>query len=154
MNAEQKTTELRALMLPLQESFLLLPQSAVADISFHYEKTRDRNSRPGWFHGDLYWHGSNVPVISYEKLNGKNYNTDTYKEKIAICNLLDSSENYPAVGLLVKAVPRMVQIQRGALLADNTERLAQFALAQVVFQGERMSIPDLDGIAKLLDKSL
>ena len=49
---------------------------------------------------------------------------------------------------------RMVQIQRGALLADNTERLAQFALAQVVFQGERMSIPDLDGIAKLLDKSL
>lgn len=154
MNAEQAPTEVRALMLPLQESYLLLPQSAVADISFHYEKLKERGAKPEWFFGNLYWHGSNIPVISYEKLNGENYSSGAYKEKIAICNLLDSSENYPAVGVLVKAVPRMVKVQSGTVLSGAEDTSHEFALSHVVFQGEKMTIPDLDKIGKIIDKSL
>jgi chemosensory pili system protein ChpC len=154
MNAEQTPTEIRALMLPLQESYLLLPQSAVADISFHYEKLKERGSNPEWFYGNLYWHGSNIPVVSYEKLNGENYSSGVYKEKIAICNLLDSSENYPAIGLLVKAVPRMVQVQSGTLLSGQEESPQEFALSHVVFQGEKLAIPDLVKIGKMIDKVL
>jgi len=154
MNAEENIKELRALMLPLQESYLLLPQTAVADISFHYEKARDRAQQPEWFYGNLYWHGSNIPVISYEKLNNQDYSSGLYKEKIAICNLLDSSENYSAVGLLVKAVPRMVQIGNGELLAGSSDQEQPFALSHVQFQGDMMTIPDLEKIGQLLDQSL
>lgn len=154
MNTEQTPTELRALMLPLQDTYLLLPQTAVADISFHYEKVRDRSQKPDWFYGDLYWHGSNIPVVSYEKLNRSKYSTGLYKEKIAICNLLNSSENYSAVGILVKAVPRMLQIQSGTLLTSNAEEKEEYALSHVQFQGDNMAIPDLEKIGKEIDRTL
>jgi chemosensory pili system protein ChpC len=154
MNAEQRQAGLRALLLPLRETSLLIPQSVVADISFHYEKARDRQGKPDWFHGDLYWHGNNVPVISYEKLNGRSYAPGHHKEKIAICNLLDASGSYPAVGILVKAVPRMVQVDEGVLLSEDSEMKDKFALSQVRYQGESMTIPDLEKIGREINRSL
>jgi chemosensory pili system protein ChpC len=154
MNAEQRQAGLRALLLPLRETSLLIPQSVVADISFHYEKARDRQGKPDWFHGDLYWHGNNVPVISYEKLNGRSYAPGHHKEKIAICNLLDASGSYPAVGILVKAVPRMVQVDEGVLLSEDSELKDKFALSQVRYQGESMTIPDLEKIGREINRSL
>jgi chemosensory pili system protein ChpC len=154
MNAEQRQAGLRALLLPLRETSLLIPQSVVADISFHYEKARDRQGKPDWFHGDLYWHGNNVPVISYEKLNGRSYAPGHHKEKIAICNLLDASGSYPAVGILVKAVPRMVQVDEGVLLSEDSEMKDKFALSQVRYQGESMTIPDLEKIGREINRAL
>ena len=154
MSVTQAQGDIRALMLPLQASYLLLPQTAVADISFHYEKLKDRSGKPGWFQGNLYWHGTNIPVISYEKLNGNEYESGSYKEKIAICNLLDASESYPAVGILVKAVPRMAQIQRGELVTLKGEKRDEFSLSHVQFQGESMVIPDLDKISLEIDRAL
>ena len=154
MNAEQRPAVLRALLLPLRETTLLIPQSVVADISFHYEKARDRHGKPDWFHGDLYWHGNNVPVISYEKLNGRSYPPGHHKEKIAICNLLDVSGNYPAVGILVKAVPRMMQVEEGVLLSEDADMTDPFALAEVRYQGERMTIPDLEKIGREINRAL
>ena len=154
MNAEQRSAGLRALLLPLRETSLLLPQSVVADISFHYEKARDRQGKPDWFHGDLYWHGKNVPVISYETLNGRSYAPGHHKEKIAICNLLDASGSYPAVGILVKAVPRMVQVEEGVLLSDDADMKDPFALMEVRYHGERMTIPDLQKIGREINRIL
>ncbi|MGD8555724.1 MAG: chemotaxis protein CheW [Chromatiales bacterium] len=154
MNAEQRSVGLRALLLPLRETSLLLPQNVVADISFHYEKARDRQGKPDWFHGDLYWHGNNVPVISYEKLNGQAYIPGHHKEKIAICNLLDASGNYPAVGILVRAVPRMVQVDEGILLTEESAVKDSFALANVRFQGESMIIPDIQKIGREINRIL
>ena len=154
MNVEQRQAGLRALLLPLRETSLMIPQSVVADISFHYEKARDRQGKPDWFHGDLYWHGNNVPVISYEKLNGRSYAPGHHKEKIAICNLLDASGSYPAVGILVKAVPRMVQVDEGVLLSEDTEMKDEFALTQVRYQGESMTIPDLEKIGREINRTL
>jgi chemosensory pili system protein ChpC len=154
MNAEQRSAGLRALLLPLRETSLLLPQSVVADISFHYEKARDRQGKPDWFHGDLYWHGKNVPVISYEKLTGHSYAPGQHKEKIAICNLLDASGSYPAVGILVKAVPRMVQVEEGVLLSEETDVKDDYALTHVRYQGEKLTIPDLRKIGREIGRAL
>ena len=154
MNAEQRSAGLRALLLPLRETSLLLPQSVVADISFHYEKARDRQGKPDWFHGDLYWHGKNVPVISYEKLTGQSCAPGQHKEKIAICNLLDASGSYPAVGILVKAVPRMVQVEEGVLLSEETDVKDDYALTHVRYQGEKLTIPDLRKIGREIGRAL
>ena len=154
MNAEQRSAGLRALLLPLRETSLLLPQSVVADISFHYEKARDRQGKPDWFHGDLYWHGKNVPVISYEKLAGQSCAPGQHKEKIAICNLLDASGSYPAVGILVKAVPRMVQVEEGVLLSEETDVKDDYALTHVRYQGEKLTIPDLRKIGREIGRAL
>ena len=155
MSDETSAAELRALVLPLQHGSLVVPHVAIAEI-ISYRKPEEANEFSGmnWILGTVSWLGMKVPVISFERLHGKNLDDFTPKTKIAICNLLDASLDRPAVGIVVQNIPRLLLLSADQLESSEVEVDESLVAVTVetIYKDNRLWIPDLGWIAARLPR--
>ena len=151
MSGKESVSELRALMLPLQHGSLVVPHIAIAEIiSYREPEEAPEFADLDWVLGTVSWLGMKVPVISYEQLHGEPLENVTQKTKIAICNLLDSSAEYPAVGIVVQTIPRLLLLSTDQLESSEIEVDGSLAgvSTEAVYKDNRLWIPDLGWISQ------
>lgn len=147
MNPEE--VSVRSLLVQLQGGRLLVPNTALAEVTGYSEPIPVKGS-PEWFLGMVSWRGMLVPLVSFERLIGDlSYQSEPRRRRVAIFNTVNGNRNVPFVAVVSQGIPRLLQI-RGDALSDGPAEQLPGVLRQVVLEGQPAFIPDIDQIESSL----
>ena len=83
--------EIRTILAPLTEGYVMLPNSAVGEI-LTFTSPEPFKQGPPWLLGEIAWRGWQVPVINYERmLKDNGVTTITAKTRVLIVKTLGES---------------------------------------------------------------
>ena len=153
-----QATAVHCLMVPLSSDILLLPNAAVAEVAA-YQQPEAISDAPEWYLGKLNWRDYQIPIISFEILNGDVSGEISINQhsRIAVLNTLNGNMRLPYVGLLTQGIPRLQVVQNNALEANTTaaDRGNTYVSEFVMVNGEPVTIPDIDKLEQvILDLSI
>lgn len=135
----------RSLWLPLDGDALLVPNTAVAEVT-DYQAPMPMDEAPDWLLGVLPWRGRGTPLLRFERMLERDAATGP-NERIVVLNSLSSNPGLPFIALVVSGIPRLRQVQAGMLERQALEAGEQrAALARVLLDGQPALIPDLDAL--------
>jgi len=106
-------------LLPMVGSTLLLPQVTIAEIAL-VSPVEDIGDTPVWFEGYFYWRDQKVPIISYERLNGKSRYPLNPLGRVAVLHTYSGDEDLPFIAFSAQGIPKDIIINEGNISqADN-----------------------------------
>ncbi|MES9963261.1 MAG: chemotaxis protein CheW [Candidatus Sedimenticola sp. 20ELBAFRAG] len=144
-------SEIRGVLLPLQNGQLLLPNATVSEVVGYTKPESRKEGAPDWLLGDFSWRQQKVPLISFETLTGSARDEVGHRARIAICNTLNGNDKLPYIGILLKAIPHLVRVTRDSVAPLGEEGDAGSMVAgQVKIAGKEAWIPDLDSLEMAL----
>jgi chemosensory pili system protein ChpC len=135
---------LSALLLPLAERPLVVPDVAVAELIGYRTGVPAGGSVP-WDLGDIAWRGRQVPLVSFEGACGQPLPRG---ERVRIAVMHGIGERLPYFALVIQGIPRTVRLDSQLSYIDVP--LASLELAAVVVGSEVARVPDLDGLAEAI----
>ncbi|MGM0594360.1 MAG: chemotaxis protein CheW [Pseudomonadota bacterium] len=141
----------RCLLLPLHEMMLLVPNTLVAEV-MEFRPAEPTQNMPEWLSGMLSWRGRNVPVISFERLLGREVAVRSEERRYVICNTLNGNPRLPFLALEVVGIPHLSLVKNDALISDegDTER-EPAVLANLRLNEESVIVPNIDVMEKMLE---
>lgn len=152
MSAQQITENLIVLQTMIDNTPVLLPSAAIAEIIDYTqpEKSTERDY-PDWYLGDISWRGITIPLIALETLNHNADFTHSPDNKIAIIHARWNSEKKPYWAFVVASTPRMHRINKHELQSsDYSTEGNQAAAMWSTFNDELHLILDLDLVEKAI----
>lgn len=137
-------------MIPLEGEYLLLPNTAVAEIIGHTKADALPDTikdTPDWLIGMLAWRGVSVPLLSFEALMGGTLVEAGTRARIAIVNGIGEQTMVPFFAVATQGIPRLVQVdnERISTVEDDAEANPA-AHCHVVVDGEVAMIPNIEHI--------
>ena len=141
-------SEVASLIIPLENSSLLVPNSCVAEI-VPYATTETAEDAPEWVIGNVSWRDLPLPCLSFEKLIGAIEGEVAVAERIAIFNTLGEDFEKRFYGIVINGIPRLARITEQEIVEEEAEKSA-FEKMKVQINGEPCTIPDLEAVEKLL----
>jgi len=144
-------TELRTILAPLNEDYVMLPNSVVGEI-LNFGSPQPFKQGPAWLLGEIAWHGWQVPVINYERLIRDNgITTITSKSRILIVKTLGESTQVNYLGLLIQGLPRLKKVSESTLKETQTGDLPETVFAKVSIDGLQAVIPELGDLTRIVE---
>lgn len=141
-----RRTTLTALLLPLSDRTLVLPNVAVAEL-IGYQFGQPAPDRPAWHLGHITWRNQLLPLVSFEAACGTPPVVGPQARIVVLNALGDSPLRF--IGMLVQGVPRSCRLDSQLSYVDVPLAPLEVAAVQV---GEQVAkVPDLVGIERLLD---
>lgn len=147
MTLQKKPQEesLSTLLMPVAGRILMVPNTTIAEIiPYQTAMMRDDSSQP-WLLGNLPWRGINIPLVSYEKLQGRDLPLANVNTRIAVFNRVNQSEKSGFWAMVIQGIPRQLKVVPDSLteLDRNLEKGdAQWADSEY----GAVVVPDLDWI--------
>ena len=143
--------ELRTILAPLNEGYVLLPNSAVGEI-LNFTSPEPFKQGPAWLLGEIAWHGWQVPVVNYERLIKDNgITTITSKSRILIVKTLGESTQVNYIGLLIQGLPRLKKVSAETLQETDTEELPDTLFSKVSIDNLQAFIPELGDLTRIIE---
>ncbi len=143
--------EIRTILVPLTNSHILLPNSAVAEI-MNFASPEPFKHAPAWLLGELAWHGWQVPVICFDRLV-KNWDriTVTPKTRILIIKTLGESTQLNYIGLLIQGLPKLKKVTANTLVEEEAGDLPETLFSKVVIDDLQAVIPELGELTHVVE---
>lgn len=138
----------RTLIIPLQGRNLLLPNVAVAEV-IPYSRPRAVADAPDWLLGAIGWRGLNIPLISYDRLQGVHNEGALGQARIAVINAVRPDGGLQFYALVTTGIPQLKRVNAESiqeLSADAGEGL----LSQVQIGDIQAVIPDLNALESVV----
>ena len=143
--------ELRTILAPLNEGYVLLPNSAVGEI-LNFTSPEPFKQGPAWLLGEIAWHGWQGPVVNYERLIKDNgITTITSKSRILIVKTLGESTQVNYIGLLIQGLPRLKKVSAETLQETETEELPETVFSKVSIDNLQAFIPELGDLTRVIE---
>jgi len=142
--------DLYCLLLPVTDTRLLLPNTAVAEV-VGYSSVRAADSGPSWLVGDVAWEERRVPLLSYEAACGDMAPEPSPRSRVALCYNIGERLHYDYLGVVTQGHPHLVRVERsivellGSAASEDTATLCHIKVG-----GAPAVIPDLVYLEKLL----
>jgi chemosensory pili system protein ChpC len=146
-------TELATLLLPVNGKQLVLPNVTVAEI-IPYQEAMPIDDMPEWYLGSLSWRNKQIPLVSFDILNGDSFASQSADKRIAVINAMGEDERLLFFGLVTEGVPRLMRVMADEMSADSGDQPGAAEIARVMISGERAAIPDVDYIQQAILKLL
>ena len=147
------TAEIRTIMAPLTDSYVVLPNSAVAEV-LAYSAPDPLKDSPAWLLGEIAWHGWQVPIISYEQLIDENLgHIPTARARILIIKTLGESTQVNYIGLVIQGLPKLKKVTRDSLIEKQTEGLADALFSEVMIDSQEALIPELGNLTHTVEQA-
>ena len=144
-----QTNEVASLLIPLVERLLLVPTVTVAEMIPYQEPLRNP-SAPDWYLGDVGWREQQVPLISFEVINGEPKPTFGAGCRIAVLNNTGVSDKLPFLGLAAQGIPRLSRVKADEIQELEGKDLKRYELMAVMHAGESVIIPDVSALERTL----
>jgi len=139
----------RSLLIPLRRITLMLPHTAVAEVSEPHSPEAVEGA-PEWLLGRVAWRGRDLPLIDFEAVSGQGSEGTGYG-RLVVCNTLNGDPRLPFIGIASQGIPRLAEVEGSELVAeDEAAAEASGVLAQARWGGDPVTIPDLDALERLL----
>lgn len=141
---------LRCLLVPLRNTELLVPSSAIAEVS-PFEEPMPAPLAPDWILGMMLWRGLSIPLLSLDRMMGVEVIGHKRASKIAIFNTINGNPSLPFFAVETQGIPRLFQVSEGALELEQMENSSSDpVLCKVNIDGNHVVIPDLDMLENTL----
>ena len=150
----QTSEEVRAVLIPLHHGQLLLPNASVAEV-VGYKEPEVLPETPDWLLGMVSWRRQQVPLVCFDSLSGMSPGDVAIRARFAVCNALGGNPERPYIALLAQSIPRLVRVSEDVIETDpEPVELGKPVQRQVLINGERAWIPDLDVVEWLVEEAL
>jgi chemosensory pili system protein ChpC len=144
--AKSSAESLTALLLPLTDRTLLLPNVALAElVPFRAPQTAE--GMPSWLLGQITWRELRLPLLSFEAASNGSANIGPGC-RVAVLNALGGRPEVKFIALLLQSIPHSVKIDEHLARADV--ELGPLELDAVMIDDTAVKIPDLVGLEQLL----
>jgi chemosensory pili system protein ChpC len=149
--SQDSPASITALLVPLADRTLLLPNVAVAEL-IPYRAPHPAQGTPSWFLGQVPWRDLMLPLLSFEAASDGLPETGP-RARVAVLNALGGRDHVKFIALLVQGIPRSVKVDPSLAHSDVT--LAPLELDAVNLGDVQARIPDLVALEqKLADAGL
>ncbi|MEO8459490.1 MAG: chemotaxis protein CheW [Dokdonella sp.] len=146
--------EIRALMIPVTNGRLLLPNATVAEV-IAYATPEDVADAPVWLLGRIVWRGWSLPLVSFSRLAGLGEEVPSSTAKVAVLKALNGDAKLPFMAVLTQGFPRLITVTQDMLVPSGDEnRQASGVLAEVLIRDDAAIIPDLGTIEDMITEAL
>jgi len=147
--AAQSTVEsLTALLLPLADRTLLLPNVALAEL-VPYRAPQTAEGMPAWLLGQINWRELRLPLLSFEAAsNGSAITAPGPGCRVAVLNAMGGRPQVKFIALLLQSIPHSVKVDEHLAKADV--ELGPLELDAAMIDESVVKIPDLVGLEQLL----
>lgn len=134
---------IRSVLLPLVDSSVLLPHSAMLDV-LPERDIKQVDALPEWVLGEVNWNNYSIPLVAMDVAFGGVMVEKPRRSRIVIVTCLSKSIGYKYLAIRVTKVPRLVQFSEGALKQQDAGNLCS---EYIRFYGELnhqlVIIPDM-----------
>ena len=151
--AELTTEEIRAVLMPIGEAQVLLPNATLAEV-ISYRDPRPLEQSPEWMIGQIEWRQVSVPVVSLAAALGLRTESLGHRSRIAVCNTLGTDSQLPFIGIAVDSIPRLTRVNGGNVEGREVADESTLVLKRVKVAGEDALIPDLDELERMVRGAL
>ncbi len=142
--------EVHCALAPMEEGALLLPTNVVAEV-IEYVEPAPLPDTPKWFLGQIEWETRQVPVFSYAALlSGDAPAAAGPRARIVILKSLTDSARVPYLGIVIRDIPKLLNVQLSHLVHTGEERKSMGVFCQVTVHEEPAIIPDLERLTHLV----
>lgn len=146
---------IKCVILTLKKQNVLVPNALVAEIVSVKDIESSQNT-PSWYVGDMKWHDSDIPLLSFEASGGEaisrvNLNT----QAVVLLAVGDSGEisEKPYLALVMSGVPHVSEFSRDQMTTDVDAVEDHPMVAQKVrINGASVSILDVDAMVAMVDE--
>ncbi len=137
-----------SLYLPISEGKLVLPNVAVAEV-IEYSRPKAKEGFPHYYLGDISWRGIDVPLLSFEEVNGGVRPQKNTEVRVAVLNNIGTdNKKLPFVAILTQGLPRLIKVSEDIIQqATKSELPAEHSRIRV--DGEEAVIPNLSYLESL-----
>jgi chemosensory pili system protein ChpC len=113
MAAEQ--TAIRSLLVPMQDGYLLMPGTLVAEVVTYSPPEAVPGQYPRWFLGRFNWRGQRLPCVSFEALNGGQAATPATRARVIVVKAVSNRPGLPYFALVAQGIPRLLSVEADAI---------------------------------------
>jgi len=136
--------EIPCLMLPLVGRTLLVPTVSIAEM-VSYSAPQAIDLAPDWLLGIVEWRNLQVPVLSFEVLNGEANPGTALRSRLAVFNNTGVSDELPFIALPTQAIPKLIRVS-GQDISVSDESNQPFDRMRVDVEDETLVIPDISSL--------
>jgi chemosensory pili system protein ChpC len=153
-SSKRKVNDIPSMLLQVTEKLLLVPGVSVAEI-VNYSYPDCPENAPDWFLGYITWRKLEVPLVSFELLNGQAEPRAVSSQRIAVLNNTGVSEDIPFLAIVIQAIPRLIRITPKDIDVAKDVDLAP-AEKQAISMGgdEAVYIPDISVLERACSQYL
>ena len=142
--------EIRTILAPLTNGYVMLPNSVVSEI-LEFTSPEPFKQGPAWLLGEVAWHHWQVPVINYEGMLKGSSTKITSKSRILIVKTLGESTQVNYIGLVIQGLPRLKKARAETLIETQVEKLPDTVFSEVAIDGLKAIIPDLGDLTRIVE---
>lgn len=150
-----KPKELSVLLFDIENSKLILPDIAVAEIIDYQQSETADNDKAHWYLGNMQWRNTSLPVIYLEGLNNDEFafKSQTRMKAIVVHSLIpDQQMKYWA--FVTSQAPKLQNIDAESLVVDSTAELGAVQKMSTELYGEPVLMVDMEQVEKLIRQQL
>ena len=146
----KRVDAVHCLLMPLQGEYLLLPNAAVAEV-IAYQDAEAIPDAPDWLLGKFVWRDHQVPLISFERASGGEYD-GIGGARIAVLNTLNGNPRVPYIAVVLQGIPRLQLVQPTTLGKAEATSSRPSTSAELRINDRTLLIPDLDDLEQRIDR--
>lgn len=147
-------SEIRALLAPLTEGSVLLPNSVVAEV-IGWSSPNPRENAPGWLLGELDWNDWQVPVINFARMSGASDRDPAFAgSHILIVKTLSKATGIMFIGILINGLPKLKTLAPDQLETLDDSPAAAGVFARVRLGDQEAIIPELDSLTAMVEQAI
>ncbi len=146
MEALSTDTALAALIVPLRQMNLVIPQSLLAEVVMVPEVEEVVTTEP-WLRGLVEWRGGMLPLISLEGFClPLAEDRPGRARRVAVLHALSGLQGLSQYALDIQAIPHPLQLRPVDIQALGSERRCPVVAQEVQAAGVKAVIPDVDAL--------
>ncbi len=143
--AENTTDFIPCMLIPLQQHYLLLPNSTIAEV-IPMPQVSAVAEKPSFWVGECHWHTRELPVINVEALIEDKPIDVTAANKLCVLHGINESSDIPVYSLPCYGVPQLIYLNESTLLLAEESQDSDFVLYTLQIGKKTAYIPNLDTI--------
>jgi len=144
-NSQEVIDEVASLLIPMVDRMLLLPTVSVAEMVPWNTPVPALNA-PDWFLGMFAWREQQVPLLSFEVINGEAQPPLHHRCRVAVLNNTGESEALPFIAIATQGIPRLARVSDREITEITSAGKKSFELMQVSLAGELAVIPNVSAL--------
>lgn len=147
--ADNSTDFIPCMLVPLQQHYLLLPNSTIAEI-VPIPELRPTDNKPNYFLGQCDWHSWQLPVIDLESLIENKPSDIPDANKLCVIHGINNNANVSIYALPCYGVPQLIYLNESALRLVPDSNDSEYLHYQIAIGTKVAYIPNLDLIETML----
>ena len=146
--------DLRGVLLPMQNTQLLLPNATVSEV-ISYRETEEIVNAPDWLVGSITWRQRKVPVVAFEYFLENKIGAPGYRARIALCHNISDKPKMPFVGIICNSIPKLARVNDETIDENYLNGvLPEMTLKHFSYNDEETWLPDVELLCEVASNYL